>query len=96
MTPAQWNEYERQAQVIERHKKWKEQQKQLITEIMEEDAKDGLYEDTSHRGNPRPDDVQKLAEEYIIPPKQKPEESDEEAELACLEKLIEIVEGIES
>jgi hypothetical protein len=44
MTPAQWNEYERQAQVIERHQKWKEQQKQLITEIMEEDAKDGLYE----------------------------------------------------
>jgi len=44
MTPAQWNEYERQAQVIERHQKWKEQQKQLITEIMQEDAKDGLYE----------------------------------------------------
>jgi hypothetical protein len=31
MTPAQWNEYERQAQVIERHKKWKEQQKQSAT-----------------------------------------------------------------
>ena len=44
MTPAQWNEYERQAQVIERNQKWKEQQKQLITEIMNEDAKDGLYE----------------------------------------------------
>jgi hypothetical protein len=44
MTPAQYNEYERQAQVIERHQKWKEQQKQLITEIMEEDAKDGLYD----------------------------------------------------
>jgi len=43
-TPAQYNEYERQAQVIERHQKWKEQQKQLITEIMEEDAKDGLYD----------------------------------------------------
>ena len=26
MTPAQYNEYERQAQVIERHEKWKEQQ----------------------------------------------------------------------
>jgi len=45
MTPAQYNEYERQAQVIERHEKWKEQQKQLITEIMDLDAKDGLYED---------------------------------------------------
>jgi hypothetical protein len=52
MTPAQWNEYERQAQVIERHQKWKEQQKQLITEIMNEDAKDGLY-----------DTVNKMAEE---------------------------------
>jgi hypothetical protein len=58
------------------YKNTKEQQKQLITEIMEEDAKDGLYEDTSHRGNPRPNDVQKLAEEYITTPKQKPEESD--------------------
>ncbi len=54
MTPAQYNEYERQAQVIERHQKWKEQQKQLITEIMEEDAKDGLYEDNA----------EKLADEY--------------------------------
>jgi hypothetical protein len=35
MTPAQWNEYERQAQVIERHKKWKEQQKQA--EISDEE-----------------------------------------------------------
>jgi hypothetical protein len=33
MTPAKWNEYERQAQVIERHKKWKEQQKQSSTEV---------------------------------------------------------------
>jgi len=33
MTPAQWNEYERQAQVIERHKKWKEKQKQAATGI---------------------------------------------------------------
>jgi hypothetical protein len=33
MTPAQWNEYERQAQVIERHKKWKEKQKQSATEV---------------------------------------------------------------
>jgi hypothetical protein len=49
MTPAQWNEYERQAQVIERHQKWKEQQKQLITEIMDLDAKDGLYEDEVER-----------------------------------------------
>ena len=54
MTPAQWNEYERQAQVIERHQKWKEQQKQIITEIMDLDAKDGLYED----------DVKKLAEDW--------------------------------
>jgi co-chaperonin GroES (HSP10) len=38
MTPAQWNEYERQAQVIERHQKWKEQQnKAEISD--EEDAK---------------------------------------------------------
>jgi hypothetical protein len=35
MTPAQWNEYERQAQVIERHQKWKEQQKQA--EISDEE-----------------------------------------------------------
>ena len=33
----------------------KEQQKQLIIEIMDLDAKDGLYED----------DVQKLAEQYV-------------------------------
>jgi NACalpha-BTF3-like transcription factor len=39
MTPAQYNEYERQAQVIERHQKWKEQQKQASTNINEEDAK---------------------------------------------------------
>jgi hypothetical protein len=45
----------------------KEQQKQLITEIMEEDAKDGLYEDASHRGNPRPDDVEKLAANLANP-----------------------------
>jgi hypothetical protein len=63
MTPAQWNEYERQAQVIERNKKWKEQQKQLITEIMELDAKDGLYEDISHRGYPRPDDIDKFEQD---------------------------------
>jgi hypothetical protein len=45
----------------------KEQQKQIITEIMEEDAKDGLYEDTSHRDNPRPDDVEKLAANLANP-----------------------------
>jgi hypothetical protein len=39
MTPAQYNEYERQAQVIERHQKWKEQQKQASKNINEEDAK---------------------------------------------------------
>ena len=37
MTPAQYNEYERQAQVIERHQKWKEQQKQA--EISDEEIK---------------------------------------------------------
>jgi hypothetical protein len=35
MTPAQYNEYERQAQVIERNQKWKEQQKQA--EISDEE-----------------------------------------------------------
>ena len=40
MTPAQWNEYERQAQVIERHQKWKEQQKQA--EISDEEIKRGI------------------------------------------------------
>jgi hypothetical protein len=41
----------------------KEQQKQLITEIMHLDAKDGLYEETSHRDNPRPDDVEKFEQD---------------------------------
>jgi hypothetical protein len=44
---------------------FKEQQKQLITEIMEEDAKDGLYEDEvdklAHQYNP----VMKLDAEFI-------------------------------
>jgi hypothetical protein len=40
MTPAQWNEYERQARVIERNQKWKEQQKQA--EISDEDIKRGI------------------------------------------------------
>ena len=29
MTPSQWNEYERQAQVIQRHEKWKAEQEKL-------------------------------------------------------------------
>ena len=41
----------------------KEQQKELIKEIMDLDAKDGLYEDTSHRGYPRPDDVDKFEQD---------------------------------
>jgi len=44
-----------------------EQQKELIKEIMDLDAKDGLYEDASHRGNPRPDDVEKLAANLANP-----------------------------
>ena len=47
MTPAQWNEYERQAQVIERHQKWKEQQKQaeISDEEIEKAAKQCRFED---------------------------------------------------
>jgi hypothetical protein len=41
----------------------KEQQKELITEIMDLDAKDGLYEDTSHRDNPRTDDIDKFEQD---------------------------------
>jgi hypothetical protein len=59
MTPAQYNEYERQAQVIERHQKWKEQQKQLITEIMNEDAKDGLYEISD-------EEIKKAVQNYLV------------------------------
>jgi len=39
----------------------KEQQKQLITEIMDLDAKDGLYDTVSDTVN----DVEKLAEQYV-------------------------------
>ena len=47
MTPAQWNEYERQAQVIERHKKWKEQQNksEISDEEIEKAAKQCRFED---------------------------------------------------
>ena len=47
MTPAQWNEYERQAQVIERHQKWKEQQNkaEISDEEIEKAAKQCRFED---------------------------------------------------
>jgi hypothetical protein len=41
----------------------KESQKELIKEIMDLDAKDGLYEDTSHRGYPRPDIIDKFEQD---------------------------------
>jgi hypothetical protein len=44
MTPAQYNEYERQAQVIERHEKWKEQQnKAEISDEEIEKAAEGHF-----------------------------------------------------
>jgi hypothetical protein len=44
MTPAQWNEYERQAQVIERHQKWKEQQNKA--EISDEEIDSSISYDS--------------------------------------------------
>lgn len=41
----------------------KESQKELIKEIMDLDAKDGLYQNTSHRGYPRPDDIDKFEQD---------------------------------
>ena len=41
----------------------KESQKELIKEIMDLDAKDGLYQDISHRGYPRPDDIDKFEQD---------------------------------
>jgi hypothetical protein len=48
MTPAQWNEYQRQADVIEEAKKWKEEQDKLkqitqLEEIVSRLEEDGLY-----------------------------------------------------
>jgi hypothetical protein len=42
MTPAQYNEYQRQADVIEQEKKWKEEQEKKMTSIewLEEKAKE--------------------------------------------------------
>lgn len=39
------------------------QANEYYSETFKKDAKDGLYEDTSHRGNPRPDDVDKFEQD---------------------------------
>ena len=46
MTPAQWNEYQRQANVIEQHEKWKEKQELPQQEISDEEIEKSISYDS--------------------------------------------------